>query len=200
MKKLFYLVLTLAIGFAAATVVLSVRSCNLIDPDRPVTDHNIIVEKVVGMGKMELVQYQFQDLVAHEIIKDWWPDPKVLLFVKGEAVGCVDFTKIDSAAITHVGDSVLILRLPQPEICYTRIDHDSSKVFDTQYTFWEEAEMVEEAYKQAEKEILHAALKGQIIENAKKQAELVLKPTLEALTGREIHLQFPVMEPREGND
>ena len=191
---MFYLVLTLAVGFAAATVVLSMRSCQLIQPDRPVTDHNIVIEKVTGLGKMELVQYQFQDVVSHEVVKDWWPDPKVLLFVKGEAVGCVDFTKIDSTSITSLGDSALIVRLPQPEICYTKINHDSSKVFDTRYTFWEEAEMVEEAYKLAEKEILHAALQAKIIENAKTQAETMLKPMLEVLTGREVRLQFPVGE------
>lgn len=196
MKKLIlYGLLTL--NAALLVTLISMRSCNVIEPDRPVTTHTIVVEEIAALGKMELVQYNFQDIVTHEVLKDWWPfDPKVMLMVQGEAIGCVDFGKMDSSMITQTPDTVY-LRLPQPEICVARIDHDKSRIYDTRYTAFERADLVDEAYRKAEEAIFEAALRAQILEQTKEQARQTLAPLLSQFADKEVKISFPVETFRE---
>jgi len=142
---------------------------------------------------MELVNYQFSDQVSHALEIDWWPDPEVQLMDYGSAVGCVDLSGIDSTALTFVGDSVLIVRLPEPEICQHKVDHQNSKVLNTAYTSSspDKRNLIDEAYKVAEQEIYKAALESGIIENTRKKADEILKPSLEAISQRKVILQFP---------
>lgn len=191
MKKLVLYGL-LILNAALLATLISMRSCNVIEPDKPVTTHTIVVEEIAALGKMELVQYNFQDIVTHEVLKDWWPfDPKVMLMVRGEAIGCVDFGKMDSTMITQTPDTVY-LRLPQPEICVARIDHDKSRIYDTRYTAFERAELVDEAYRKAEEAIFEAALRAQILEQTKEQARQTLAPMLGQFADKEVKISFPV--------
>ena len=158
----------------------------------PVTEttHDIIVEKIEGMGKLELVKYHFKDVVTHTEVYDWFPDPKVLLIVAGEAVGCLDLTKIDSTSVLVVGDTVSVF-LPEPEFCYVKVDHQNSTVYETHFTYWNEAEMVDEAYRLAETEIQKSAEQSHVLDQTREQAQLILKPILEAFTGKTVELVFP---------
>ncbi len=194
---------TLTIFLAVSTLflgVLQLRSCSLINfaPDMPVQTHTIVLNKIEGLGRMELMRYQYQDVITHEIIKDWWPDPKVVLSVQGETVACIDFAQIDSADIILHGDSLVEVLLPEPEICYSRIDHDNTRVFNTEYTLWEEAELVSEAYRKAEEAILTEAVRAGILEQSREQAITLLKPLLEAISGKEVDLHFVQQLPEMG--
>ena len=71
------------------------------------------------MGKLELVKYTFKDVVTHKEVYEWFPDPKVLLIIAGEAVGCLDLSHIDSTSVVFMGDSILV-NLPEPEFCYVK--------------------------------------------------------------------------------
>ena len=196
MKKLILYGL-LALNAVLLTVLISMRSCNIIEPDRPVTTHTVVVEKISALGKMELVQYNFQDIVTHEVLKDWWPfDPKVMLLVQGEAIGCVDFGKMDSSMVTQTPDT-LFLRLPPPEICVSRIDHDKSRIYDTRFTAFERAELVDEAYRKAEEAIFEAALRAEILEQTKEQARQTLAPMLAQFADKPVKISFPARDFRE---
>jgi len=178
--------------------LLQLRSCSnmlSIAPPQPVQTHSIVLKEIEGLGRMELMRFQFQDVVDYEIILDWWPDPKVILSVQGETVGCVDFAKIDSSDIVMIGDSIVEVYLPYPEICYSKIDHSKTRVFDTENTYWTEAEMVAEAYELAEKTILEQALKGGILEQTQTQATTMLTPILEAISGKEVIIRFDLAPP-----
>lgn len=166
-----------------------------IAPPQPVQTHSIVLKEIEGLGRMELMRFQFQDVISHEIIMDWWPDPKVILSVQGETVGCVDFAKIDSSDIVLIGDSLVEVYLPYPEICYSKLDHSKTRVFDTENTFWEEAEMVADAYEKAEEAVLDQALKGGILEQTQEQALTMLTPILEAIAGKEVIIRFDLPPP-----
>ena len=157
---------------------------------RKETSHQLVVEKIEGLGKLELVKHSFKDVVTHKEVYEWFPDPKVLLIIAGEAVGCLDLTKIDSTDIFMGRDSITVY-LPAPEFCYVKVDHQNSQVYKTEYTYWNEAEMIDEAYKLAEIEIQKAAENSQVLEQTKGQAQLVLKPMLESFTGKKVGLVFP---------
>src|SRR5690606_23950795 len=101
------------------------------EEETTVVNHHMVVEKLESLGKIELVKYYIKDIVEHEVIKSWWPDPKVVLIISGEVVGCIDLTKVDSSSISIAPDKVTI-KLPLPEICYFKVNHDESKVYSMQ--------------------------------------------------------------------
>ncbi|AFD05942.1 DUF4230 domain-containing protein [Solitalea canadensis] len=168
--------------------LVTMRNCGK-NEVKSTTVHNVILEKVESLGKLELVRYKFKDIVEHEMISQWLPDPKALLIVSGEAVGCIDLGKVKKEDITVV-DTILTIRLPNPELCYYKIDHKNSKVYQTNYAFLVEAQLVDEAYKKAEEELGKNALKAGILEQTKVSAEKVLTPFFAAFGYKKVIYEF----------
>lgn len=169
-----------------------------------VVNFNTVLTSVEDLGKMELVRYNFKDVVEYEKnVSRWVPNSKVVLIVAGEAVGCVDFTKITQADILFQGDSLVQVALPDPEICYYKVDHSKSKVFSKENTYFQDAALVEEAYTYAENNVKRAALNSGILNQTKVNAEKILKPILEEVTGRRVVLvpqrrvQNPELPPKQ---
>ncbi len=91
------------------------------------TNQQLLVEKIEAIGKLELVRYQIRDVVEHKAKTDFLPEASVLLVVKAEAVGCIDLASVTKDDIAFDGDTV-VLNLPQPEICYVKIDHKNKSL------------------------------------------------------------------------
>jgi len=153
------------------------------------TTHNMVLKEMTVLGKLELSNFAFRDVVEQELVRDYLPNPKAILIVQGEAIGCLDLTKIKADDIT-TKDDTLIVHLPDPELCSYRIDHSKSKIYDTEYAFMNEQSLMNEAYTRAEAKIKQSALEMGILEQTKKNAELVLKPLLENLSGKKVVLQY----------
>jgi hypothetical protein len=187
MKILFYVVLILLGIF----VWEKVKTMNFLKADEVKTTHNIVIKEIVSLGKMELVKYSFRDVVEQEIVRDFLPDPKAILIVQGEAVGCIDLSKITEKDLARSGDT-LILNLPNPEVCYHKIDHSKSKIYKTDYAFMNEAVLLDQAYRKAEEQILKTALDSDILEQTKKNAELILKPLLENISSKKVVIKYPL--------
>lgn len=154
-----------------------------------VVNYNTVLTSVEDLGKMELVRYNFKDVVEYEKnVSRWVPNSKIVLIVSGEAVGCLDFTKITRADIQFQGDSLVQVALPEPELCYYKVDHSKSKVFSKENTYFQDADLVQESYKYAEANVKRAALNSGILNQTKVNAEKVLKPILEEVTGRRVVL------------
>ncbi|UKJ09051.1 DUF4230 domain-containing protein [Solitalea lacus] len=168
--------------------VLTMRTCGKNDT-QATTVHHVILERIESLGKLEIVRYKFKDIVEHEIIRQWLPDPKALLIVNGEAVGCIDLTKVKKGDLI-TDDTTLRIRLPKPELCYYKIDHKNSKVYQTNYAFLVEAELVDEAYRKAEAELGSTALKAGILEETKVGAEKILTPFFEAFGYKKIIYEY----------
>ncbi|MCT1532848.1 DUF4230 domain-containing protein [Sphingobacterium daejeonense] len=153
------------------------------------TRHQVLVEKIEAMGKLELVKYRLSDVVEHKNMTAYLPDASVLLIIKADAVGCIDLSKLTPEDVKVMEDSVTI-NLPKPEICYVKIDHKSSKVYDTKMAFFREATLVDEAFKAAEEEITRQVNKSDILDQTKNNATHVLRPLLEGLGYTKINLTF----------
>lgn len=151
--------------------------------------HQLLVEKIEAIGKLELVRYQIKDVLEHKNKTDFLPEASVLLIVKAEAVGCIDLTKITKDNIEIDADTAVV-NLPQPEICYVKIDHKNSKVYDTKMAFFREAGLVDEAYKSAEKHVTAEVKKSDILAQTKTNATNVLKPIIEGLGYKNVRLTF----------
>lgn len=151
--------------------------------------HQLLVEKIEAIGKLELVRYQISDVLEHKNKTDFLPEASVLLIVKAEAVGCIDLTKITRNDIEIDADTAVV-NLPQPEICYVKIDHKNSRVYDTKMAFFREAGLVDEAYKAAEKHVTAEVKKSDILAQTKTNALNVLKPIIEGLGYKNVKLTF----------
>lgn len=153
------------------------------------TNHQLLVSRIEAIGKLELVKYRISDVVEHKNKTMFLPDASVLLIINAEAVGCVDLTKITNESVEVIGDSVSIA-LPKPEICYVRINHKDSKVYDTKMAFFREANLVDEAYKAAEQKIQTEVAKSDILSQTEANAKSVLKPLLNGLGYAKIGFKF----------
>jgi Protein of unknown function (DUF4230) len=153
------------------------------------TTHNMVLKEMTLLGKLELANFAFRDVVEQELVRDYLPNPKAILIVQGEAIGCIDLTKVKAEDITTKEDT-LIVHLPDPELCSYKIDHSKSKIYDTEYAFMNEQSLMNEAYTRAEDKIKQSAIEMGILEQTKKNANLVLKPLLENISGKKIVLQY----------
>ncbi len=154
-----------------------------------VTTHHTVLKEITAMGKLELVKYNFKDVVEHEVIKEWMPDPKAVLIISGEAIGCIDLGKVQAKDIVEDANTVIIY-LPKPELCVYKINHDQSKVYDVQYAFTDEAQLVNDAFMAAEKQIEKSALKMGILDQTQKNAEKILLSFLEKVSGKKVLLRY----------
>ena len=185
------------IVFYVALILLSifiwekVKTLSFFKADEIKTTHSIVIKEIASLGKMELVKYSFRDVVEQEIIRDFLPDPKAILIVQGEAVGCIDLSKISEKDLVTKSDT-LILNLPNPEVCYHKIDHSKSKIYKTDYAFMNESLLLDEAYRKAEEQILQSALSSDILEQTKKNADLILKPLVENISKKKVIIKYPL--------
>ena len=171
---------------------------NPLDPAPRITvTHNTVLEKVEALGRMELVRYQFKDVVEYKkSTYRFLPDAKVALIVAGNAVGCLDLRKVRPQDVVLEGDSILRLALPEPELCVWQVDHAKSKVYSVENGFFQDAELVDAGYKYAEANVRTAALQSGILAQTTQNAEQILRPMLQTMTGRRVILSHQMANPQ----
>ncbi len=157
--------------------------------------HTLVLEKMEAIGKMELVRYNFKEITElNESLAEFaglkFFESSIVLISKGEAVGCVDLSKIRGEDVVIGGDT-LYITLPEPELCYYKLDMDDTKIFSlTTATFSDNKTFIQKAYRLAEKEIEAAAYRSGVLEQTKNNAQLTLRPILETMTSKTVILRF----------
>ncbi|MCI4666548.1 MAG: DUF4230 domain-containing protein [Bacteroidia bacterium] len=200
MKKIIYFLASLLVLAALGSVFFlyvlpKMVQDNFVPDFKPkeiIQVHTIVLEEVQGLSKMELSKYVFNDDFRYQFKIDNWPDPIIDMKAYGEVVACVDFAKVDSNDIKVIGDT-LILSLPDPEICYAKVNHDKSKIIETHYTkiYPETQKLYENAYQAAENRMNDEALNFGILDSARMGAEKTLIPLLKNLTQKDVFIKFP---------
>lgn len=191
LRRLFPLVLLVALGvFLWRKIGSTLTDLNPLaarEPQVTVT-HNTVLTQVEALGKLELVRYRFKDVVEYKKSSKYpfLPDAKAALVVGGEAVGCLDLRKIKPQDVAFEGDSVVRVLLPAPELCSFQVNHDQSRVFSTENGFFQDAALVDEAYRYAEAQVRRSALQSGILAETQRNAEQILVPMLRTLTGRHV--------------
>ena len=150
-----------------------------------------LVQKITSMGKLELVKYEMKDIIEQKEVHPILPDSRVLLLAVGEVTACIDLTKVNRSDIIQGKDSVTVF-LPAPEICYAKLDHEKSKVYDIKGVMFEDGakDLVEDVYKLAEKKILDDANQMNVLGMARQNAQIIFKPLLEGVSGKTVILKF----------
>lgn len=153
-------------------------------------NQNIVLNQVTALGKIELVDYRFKDVVESELQKTLLPNSKALLIISGQVIGCIDLTKIKTESLIFKADS-LTIKLPSPEICTNKIDHSQSRVYDVSlFSLLDQSQLIDEAYKKAELQINDSALQMGILEQTKQNADKILKPMFEKISGKKVRLYY----------
>lgn len=158
-------------------------------------NRSAMLHKIESLGKLELVRYNFKEITeVKEISKEYFrlfklgPDSKIALISEGQAVGCIDLTKITEKDITLNNDT-LYVRLPPAEICYYKLDMEKTRIYALETNpLRDEKKFIQKAYKHAEREIKEAAINAGILEQTRSNAELILKPLLEEISGKKVVL------------
>lgn len=161
------------------------------DKGEEIIHNHSVVERVTSMGKLELVKYSFKEITElSELSKEYWnifklgPDSKIALISEGYALGCIDLTQIKPGDITESSDTVII-NLPEPEICTYKLDLEKTRIYSLQTNpFKDEREFIQKAYKTAERQIKNSAITSGVLDQTRQNANLILKPILEQLTGK----------------
>ena len=153
--------------------------------------NDIAITEIKAIGKMELVKMNVKDVLEYTIKRDYLPDSKILLVVSGEIAGCIDLTKINPSQIIHQ-DSVVKITLPKPEICYSKIDHQKSKIYNatTYFLLDNELALTQLVYKRAESYFQSDSLNQIVFKQTEENAQKILKPLLEKISKKQVVLSF----------
>jgi len=154
-------------------------------PSKIISNHNIVLEKIEALGKLELVKYKFRDVLEHKMEYDYWFDSKAILIISGEAVGCIDLTKIKDEDIIDSKDT-LYIKLPEPELCYAKINHKDTRIYDTDSYSMDNSKLIGQAFQAAEKQITRTALESNILEQTRENGERLLKTLFEDMTSKKV--------------
>ncbi|RUA37872.1 MAG: DUF4230 domain-containing protein [Bacteroidetes bacterium] len=171
-------------------------------PERTQFESTLILQEIEKLGKLELVKYNYKEVVEMENVAKRYldlgyfyipggQDQKAVLIAQGEAVACIDLQKIKKEDI-ELRQDTLYVKLPQPEICYYKVNLENSKFYDlkTSNDQKKAGEFVDEVYAKAEAQIKDAAVQSGILADAKTMSNSVLKPFLENITGVTVVLNF----------
>lgn len=171
-------------------------------PERTQFESTLVLQEIEKLGKLELVKYNYKEVVEMENVAKRYldlgyfyipggQDQKAILIAQGEAVACIDLQKIKKEDIELKQDT-LIVNLPQPEICYYKVNLQNSKFYDlkTSKDQKKAGEFVDEVYAKAEAQIRETAIQSGILADAKTMSNSVLKPFLENITGMPVVLNF----------
>lgn len=191
MKSRFNISLVLILGILGIIIFSFFYFKNLIFKSETILNQDVMVSKITNMGKLELVKYSMKDVVEKKQTRRVLPDERILFVAVGEVAGCIDLTKVKKSDIQFGEDSITI-SLPAPEICYSKIDHQKSKVYDVSGVWFpsDTKNMVEDIYKIAEQQLLKSAKEMNILNKTKENAELIFKPLIENLSGKKVGILF----------
>lgn len=183
---------------ALTTVFFAVQSFGFnffnSEPSAIISNHDIVLEKIEELGKLELVKYKFRDVLEHKLEYDYWFDSKAVLIISGEAVACIDLQKVKKGDIINKKDTVYI-RLPQPELCYSKVIHDETRIYDTDSYSMDKSKLIGGAFKEAEKQITRTAMESNILDQARENGERLLKSLFEGISERQVVFTYA---PKEG--
>ncbi|OOQ60969.1 DUF4230 domain-containing protein [Mucilaginibacter pedocola] len=183
-STIFFLVVIASIGFMFMYLKRQFATKTEVNQD-------IMVSKITAMGKLELVKYSMKDVVEKKEVHTILPDSRVLFVAVGEVTACIDLTKVKKEDIVLTKDSVT-LTLPQPEVCYVKLDHQKSRVYDVSGVYFPDKtkEMVEDVYKIAEQKMLTTSREMNLLGKARENATLIFMPFLQNVAGKKIALKF----------
>ncbi len=154
------------------------------------SEHQLSVEKIESMGKLELVKINIKDVLEQTKERPLYlPNAKTVLIVAGEVFAGIDLQKVHKEDFNESGDKITV-KLPKPEIFMSKVNHEKSKVYNIEWGGFSSAELVDEAYRSAESAIIETAKTTGYELTCQNNAKLLLTPIFRELSGKEVEILF----------
>lgn len=156
-------------------------------PD-PVT----IVHEIQSLARLETIHYSVEKVITAETRQEPFGflfGDKLLLVAHGSVIAGVDLAAVTESDISIDGNGIVTLQLPPAEIFIAALDNEKTYVYDREVGFLRrgDVELESAARLAAEEEILEAALRDGILQQAQVNAEGYLYRLLRALGFTNVH-------------
>ena len=145
-----------------------------------------VVRQIQQLQRLETVRYTMDKLISGERDSAYLPkflvSDRLLLLVHGEVIGGLDFSKLQTGAVSVRGSTVTV-HLPSPEILVTRVDNSRTRVYtrDTGLFSSPDANLESEVREEAERQLRQAAQQDGILKTAEENARSALATILKGL-------------------
>jgi Protein of unknown function (DUF4230) len=155
-------------------------------------DAPAMVREIQSLSELASVKYTVQKVVGLEEKKALGSE-KLLLIVQAEVLAGVDLSALSPGNIKILPDRSIKLSLPPARILHIVIDDKETKVWDRQITWWTpwvsaDPDLERQARLAANKSIEQAALDMGILDQARRNAETVIRNLLQALGAKSVTL------------
>lgn len=156
-------------------------------------DPPAIVREIQGLSELVSVKYTVQKVVGLEEKKTPVGSEKLLLIVQAEVLAGVDLAAVSPGAVKVLPGDKVDLALPPARIFHIVIDDKETKVWDRQITWWTpwvspNPDLERQARLAATASVKQAALDMGILDQARRNAELVIRDLLVTLGAKAVRV------------
>jgi hypothetical protein len=173
-------IFALGLFAAFAGVLVCLRQLRVAPPPLIVVSSGPTIERLERLSQLVTSKVTICDVLVG--VSD---DSKGAFLIRGDALIGLDLSK---AVITEKDESAkrATILLPQPRVILARVDHERSKVYEFRTTSWmpwhsQSGRLLEEAMLQAQRMVTQAANSPENIEQARRQAEIIIAALYEHL-------------------
>jgi hypothetical protein len=152
------------------------------------------VQEIQQMADLSTVKYSLTAEISDERVPDdlraeFGVKEELLLLAYGEVAAGFDLAKMNESDIWVDGTRIQV-RLPPPEILYSRLDTERTRVIYYQKSLFMQRDISMEAKsrEEAEKAIREAALESEILEQASRYGELFFSNWLRSMGFTEVQV------------
>lgn len=154
-------------------------------------DERAIVSQIQGLSELVSVKYTVQKVIGLEEKKTPVGAEKLLLIVQAEVLAGVDLKAVSPGSIKILPHDEIRLALPPAQILHIVIDDKQTKVWDRQITWWTpwvspDPDLERQARLAASASVKQAALDMGILDQAQRNAEIVIKDLLRTLGAKSV--------------
>lgn len=180
-------------GIALAVIFFTIDRRGL--PIRTL-DSPAIVREIQGLSELVSVKYTVQKVVGLEEKKTPVGSEKLLLIVQAEVLAGVDLSEVTPAGIKILPGDNIKLALPPARIFHIVIDDKETKVWDRQITWWTpwvspNPDLERQARLAASASVKQGALDMGILDQAQRNAEMVVRNLLQMLGAKSVTVRPP---------
>jgi hypothetical protein len=152
-----------------------------------------VVRQIQGLSELVSVKYTIQKVVGLEEKKTPVGSEKLLLIVQAEVLAGVDLAAIRPGDLKILPNENIRVALPPARILHIVIDDKETKVWDRQITWWTpwvspNPDLERQARLAARASVEQAAMEMGILDQAYRNAELVIRNLLQTLGAKSVTL------------
>jgi hypothetical protein len=155
-----------------------------------------VIKEVRELQRLETASFTIEKIIDAKtngnIFQELLYGDKILLIAHGEVIAGFDFNTLKDDDLKVTGKRVEI-QLPAPQILFSRLDNEMTRVYDRQQGLLSKGQkdMESEARKQAEISIRQAACEGKILDTATENGRKQLMALFNALGFTEVDIRIP---------